>query len=231
MTQIELYSANVCPYAHRTRLALLEKGVDFTVNEIDLNNKPDWFTQVSPYSKVPVIKYGDDRIWESSIINEYIEEVFPQPFLMPQKPGQKATARIWIDFANTKFNNTFYKLLLNQEPEKQQKWAQELLNHLLFMEQEGLGKLGGNGPYWLGESVSLVDLTFYPWFERWVVLEHYRNLSLPAECTRLKRWQEAMQQRDCVKAIANPAELYIKEYEKYANNTATGITAQEMRDD
>jgi glutathione S-transferase len=178
-----------------------------------------------------VIKHSEDRIWESAIINEYLEEVFPQPPLMPETPGQRAMARIWIDFANTKFINAFYKLLLLQEPEKQQKWIRDFLNHLLFMEQEGIGKLGGDGPYWFGETVSLVDVTYYPWFERWAVLAHYRDLHLPDECDRLKRWWEAMAKRDSVQAIANSAEFYIKEYEKYANNTATGITAQEMRGD
>lgn len=160
MAQLELYSASVCPFAHRTRLTLLEKSIDFTLIEIDLENKPDWFTEVSPYSKVPVLKYGNDRVWESAIINEYLDEVFPQPPLMPQQPGKRALARIWIDFANTKFINAFYKMLLNQDLEKQQIWKQDLLNHLLFMEHEGIEKLGDDGPYWFGESVSLVDLTF-----------------------------------------------------------------------
>jgi glutathione S-transferase len=55
MAEVEIYSASVCPYAHRTRLALLEKGVDFKLTEIDLQNKPEWFADVSPYGKVPVI--------------------------------------------------------------------------------------------------------------------------------------------------------------------------------
>ncbi|MEP0876692.1 glutathione S-transferase family protein [Funiculus sociatus GB2-M2] len=136
MAQVEIYSASVCPYAHRTRLALLEKGVEFKLTEIDLQNKPEWFADVSPYGKVPVIKYGSDRVWESTIINEYLDDVFPEPPLMPSEPGQRAIARIWIDFANVKFVPTFYKLLLNQEPEKQQQSAEILRNHLLFMENE-----------------------------------------------------------------------------------------------
>lgn len=113
MAEVKIYSATVCPYAHRTRLALLEKGVDFTLTEVDIENKPDWLTDISPYSKVPVIKHGKNCVWESTIINEYLDEVFPDPPLMPTDPGQRAIARIWIDFANVKFIPTFYKLLLN----------------------------------------------------------------------------------------------------------------------
>lgn len=229
MPEVEIYSATVCPYAHRTRLTLLEKQVEFKSTEIDLNNKPEWFADISPYGKVPVIKHGENRVWESTIINEYLDEVFPKPPLMPSNPGDKAIARIWIDFANVKFTPTFYKLLLNQETEKQQELAQELNNHLLFMENEGIGKLAQNGSYWFGNFISLVDLAFYPWFERLPILEHYRGFSLPSECSRLKQWWKAMGDRDSVQKIQHPAEFYIGKYINYANGSAQGITAKEMR--
>ncbi len=229
MAEVEIYSATVCPYAHRTRLALLEKGVEFKLTEIDLKNKPEWFNEISPYGKVPLIKYGEDRVWESTIINEYLEEVFPGTPLMPSNPGQRAMVRIWIDFANVKFVPTFYKLLLNQDPQKQGELAQELRNHLLFMEREGISKLPKDGPYWLGKPVTLLDLAFYPWFERWAVLEHYRSFTMPSECVYLKQWWEAISNRDSVKSILQPPDFYIEQYVQYANNTASGITAQEMR--
>ncbi|MBW4650595.1 MAG: glutathione S-transferase family protein [Kastovskya adunca ATA6-11-RM4] len=230
MATVELYSTSVCPFAHRTRLTLLEKGADFTLTEIDLNNKPDWFTNISPNNKVPVIKHGDNRVWESTIINEYLDEVFPEPPLMPRDPGKRALARIWMDFANIKLIPTFYKILLIQDQEKQQRWIKEFKEHLLFMER-GISQTSSNGSYWFGNELSLVDLTFYPWFERWSVLEHYRGLSIPDECQHLKRWWDAMSKRDSVQTIINPSDFYIKEYENYANGTASGITAKEMREE
>ncbi|MBP0020086.1 MAG: glutathione S-transferase family protein [Cyanobacteria bacterium SBLK] len=230
MTELELYSAKVCPFAHRTRLVLLEKGLEFSLKEIDLANKPADFSRISPYEKVPVLIYGKDRVWESAIINEYLEETFRDPPLLPQKPGEKAIARIWIDFANTKLIPAFYKLLLTQNPDKQQHWKQEVLDRLQFMETEGIGKLGGNGEYWLGEF-SLVDISFYPWFERWIVLQEYRGLQFPATCPHLDRWRGKMKERESVKAIANSNTLYLQDYKKYAEGTAMGITAREMRGD
>ncbi|MBD2185972.1 glutathione S-transferase family protein [Aerosakkonema funiforme] len=229
MAEVEIYSASVCPFAHRTRLTLLEKGVDFKLTEIDLKNKPDWFISISPYGKVPVIKHGDNTVWESAIINEYLDEVFTEPPLLPKDAGERALARIWIDFANTKFVPAFYNLRINEEREKQQESAQTLHSHLLFMEKEGIAKLSGNGPYWFGESLSLVDLSFYPWFERFPILEHYRSFALPSECVRLRQWWEAMSNRESVQAIKNTPDFYIEQYLQYANNTTTGITAQEMR--
>ncbi|MGH8750882.1 MAG: glutathione S-transferase family protein, partial [Burkholderiales bacterium] len=100
MPELELYSAPVCPFAQRTRLALLEKHVEFSLNEIDLDNKPRGFEKLSPYAKVPVLKHGEDLVWESAIIIEYLEEVCPQPALLPGEPGRRALARFWIDFCN-----------------------------------------------------------------------------------------------------------------------------------
>lgn len=227
--RIKIYSAAGCPYAQRSRLTLLEKGIAFEVIEIDLNHKPDWFAEVSPYGKVPVLEHGSDRIWESTIINEYLEDTFPEPPLLPSQPGQRAIARIWIDFANTKFTPAFYRLLLSQTPETQQEWIAELHKHLRFMESAGLAQRPGAGPYWLGDQVSLVDLSFYPWFERWSVLEHYRGILFPEDCERLQQWWQAMTQRASVVAIAQPATFHIQQYVKYADNSTTSTTAQELR--
>lgn len=216
MAEVTIYSAVVCPFAHRSRLALLEKGVDFELIEIDLQNKPERFTDISPYGKVPAIKHGEHRVWESAIINEYLDEVFPEPPLLPREPIAKAQARIWIDFANTRLVAAFTNLLRNPDTQQQKEAAEELRDHLQFIETEGLGKLSGDGPYWFGESISLVDLTLYPWFERWPVIEHYRGFQLLSDFPRLQQWRDAVSQRESVKAIANPKEFYLERYARYA---------------
>ena len=73
MSELKLYSSNSCPFAHRSRLMLYEKGINFELIEIDLKNKPDWFASVSLYTKVPALEQGDVRIYESAIVNEYID--------------------------------------------------------------------------------------------------------------------------------------------------------------
>ena len=216
MADIKIYSAVVCPYAHRTRLVLQEKGIDFDLIEIDLQNKPAGFTEVSPYGKVPAITHGENRVWESAVINEYLDEVFPNPPLLPTNPIAKAQARIWIDFANTRLVPAFSTLLRSPDFQKQEEAKKELYKHLEFIENEGLGKLSEDGPYWFGESISLVDFTFFPWFERWGALKHYRGFGIPAEFTRLKQWKHSLKERESVKAIAHSKEFYIERYAKFA---------------
>jgi len=221
MSTVQLYFAKASTFSQRTRVVLLEKGIDFTATEIDLQNKPDWFTQVSRYGKVPAIKHGDVEIFESTIINEYLEEVFPEPPLLPSAPGAKAIARIWIDYANTRLVPAFNKLLRGKDTAEQEQGRREFLEALLYVEQEGISKLSGNGPYWLGEKFSLVDISFYPWFERLPVLEHFRNFTLPTETPRLQEWWNVVRDRESIKAVENPVSYYIERFTKFLGEPAT----------
>ena len=78
-----------------------------------------------------------------------------------------------------------------------------------------MAKRSGEGDYWFGENISLVDLTFYPWFERIPTLEHYRKYTIPAEAILVKRWWSTVSDRPAVKAIANPVDFYIERYSRF----------------
>ncbi len=229
MPDVEIYSANVCPFAQRTRMVLLEKGVEYSLTEVDLREKPQWFLDMSPYGKVPLVRHNGRTLYESAIINEYLDEVYPQVQLLPEDAGAKALARIWIDYCNTQFIPAYYRLLLTQDPEKQAKLKAKVEEQFRFVEREGLEKLQGDGPYWMGADLTLVDLTWYPFVERFAVAEHYRDIEIPAECTRFKAWFATMGERESVKATSNPPEFYIKAYARYADGTVGGRTADEFR--
>src|SRR3712207_3892404 len=99
----KLYNTQRCPYARRTRIVLHEKGIDFEVHEVDLSNKSEEFLAASPTGKVPVIVVDGDSIYESNVVNQYIDEVTDEPKLMPRDPKRRAHARIWMAFADTDF--------------------------------------------------------------------------------------------------------------------------------
>jgi glutathione S-transferase len=100
MSQIKLFSARACPFAHRTRLVLSHKKLPFELVEVELQNKPAWFdAKLSGYGKVPALEHDGQHLWESAIVNEYLDEVFPAPRLSPADPAPRARARIWIDYA------------------------------------------------------------------------------------------------------------------------------------
>ncbi len=228
MPDLQLMSAEVCPFAQRTLIVMAEKGLSYDHREVDLKNKPDWFEAASPYSKVPVLIHGDVTVYESAIINEYIDEAFPEPSLMPSDPAGRAIARIWIDYDNVKFVPAFYRVLLAETDDKRQEQTNEILNCLRFMETQALAKRAG-GPYWMGGDVTLVDFALYPHFERFCVLEHYRDIEIPEECGALREWMAAVAERSCVIKTGHDADYHIQSYIGYANGTANGTTAKDMR--
>ena len=78
-----LYSGTTCPYSHRCRFVLFEKGMDFEIRDVDLFAKPEDIALMNPYNEVPILVERDLILYESHIINEYIDERFPHPQLMP----------------------------------------------------------------------------------------------------------------------------------------------------
>ena len=229
MPDFQIISANVCPYAQRTRMVLQEKNLDFDVVEIDLKNKPDWFAGVSPYGKVPVLRHDGQTIYESAVINEYLDESFPTPSLMPGDPSSRALARIWIEYCNSQFCPLFYKILLAQDETIQKELAEKLIAVLSFIEEEGLAKLQGADPFWMGDAPNLVDFTYYPFFERFAVIEHYRGVAIPQDCQRLKDWLVIMSKHSSAIQTSNTEEFHINNYLKYADGSANGVTAREMK--
>jgi glutathione S-transferase len=210
MSKIVLYSARACPFAHRTRLVLAEKRLDFELVEIDLQNKPARFLEASAYGKVPAISHDDQHLWESAVINEYLDEVFEQPPLLPESAIERARARIWVDYANTRFVNAFGTLLRGEAG------PAELERALGYFEREGLAKSAKNGPFFFGARPSLVDFAFYPWFERLPALQHYRTFAVPRSLTHLAAWQQALGALASVKEQASPTEFYVERYARYA---------------
>ncbi|MCY4219412.1 MAG: glutathione S-transferase family protein [Gammaproteobacteria bacterium] len=228
MSKLRLIQSAVCPFAQRTHMCLLEKSLEFEIIEIDLKNKPAWFEEISPYSKVPVLQHRGLKLYESSIINEYLEDKYPDPALLPKDPAERAMARIWIDFDNVKFVPTFYRVLLEQEPAKQQQLIDDMIAQFKFIESEGILD-NRDGIYWFGKNISLVDIAIYPHFERLSVLKHYRDIEIPQFCTKLLEWLAAMRERDSSQKTAHDDAYHIQAYQPYADGTTSGTTAKDMK--
>ena len=101
---LTLISHVLCPYAQRAVISLAEKQVPFERVDVDLANKPHWFTAISPLGKTPVLKVGDSAIFESAVILEYLEETQPCP-LHPADPLRRAEHRGWIEFGSAVLND------------------------------------------------------------------------------------------------------------------------------
>jgi glutathione S-transferase len=202
MPDIELFTSDLCPFARRVQLALLHKGIDFWHTEIDLENKPEWFMVIAPLGEVPVIRHEDRFVANSGVILEYLEDVYPVPSLRPAEPGKTATCRFWMRYADDRLAPAIERCSAAQSPDEEGAWAADLRDRLTFIEREGLARCG-RGPFWLGRDPSILDFTFYPFFERLPAIQQLRPVTLPLMSIRLRYWLDAMRELDSVKAARN----------------------------
>ncbi|HXV22908.1 MAG TPA: glutathione S-transferase family protein [Alphaproteobacteria bacterium] len=206
MPEIELFTASRSPFAQRVHLALLEKGIDFWRTEVDLANKPEWFLVISPMGEVPVIRHEDRFITDSTVILEYLEDVYPTPALRPKDAALRAVTRFWIEYADERLVPAMRRAAKSLRKEGTAASA-ELRDRLIFIEREGLARCG-RGPYWLGQELGLLDIVFYPLFERLPAILHDQPAGLSALSIRLRYWLDAMRDRASVRATQRPVELH-----------------------
>jgi glutathione S-transferase len=152
---------------------------------VDLKNKPKDLLELNPYAKVPVLVDGDAIIYESAIINEYLEETYPAVQLMPSERYQRAKARIWIDFCSSRLHPPASDVRHGREPEKAK---QKLATHFETLDREMSGKKYIVGDY------SLADITFIPFYVR---LERY-GIGIDNGLSNLKCWWNDLVTRPAV---------------------------------
>jgi len=141
--------------------------------------------ELNPYGKVPVLVDGDAVIYESAIIDEYLEESYPQIPLMPGEPAQRARVRIWIDFCNTRLQAAGSDFAHGIEPEKSKGKIREYLS-VLEREMNGRDHIAGD--------YSLADITFIPFFVR----QQRYGVRIDSSVPNVKRWMERLEARPAV---------------------------------
>lgn len=220
-TRVTLYSVAACPYAQRTRILLDFKGVESDLVELDLSkSRPEWFLEINPTGKVPALVHGGRALGESSIINEYLEEVFPEQPLWPTDPYERARGRVLIEFCNTRFTSNMYRVLMEQDPGRRIKAEAAARSDWEWLETE-LGRLGSSGDLPLGDF-SMVDLTFAPFFQRYELNEYFWGFSPPEGLERVARWRDTLESHPSVRATSLEQEAYIKLYADYSLGYSNG---------
>jgi len=197
MAELTLVSHHLCPYVQRAAIALTEKCVAFQRVDIDLENRPDWFKAISPLGKVPLLKVGDEVIFESAVILEYLEETQPRP-LHPSDPLERAKHRAWMEFGSAVLADIwgFYTARESQAFEAK---AAALRAKFVRIEAEL-----GAGPYFAGERFSLVDAVFGPVFRYFDVFDRIGHFGMLTDLPKVAAWRAALAARASVVAAVAP---------------------------
>ncbi len=202
MSEVELYYYKTCPFAQRTRMVLIEKGIPFDATLVNMPEDREWYLKISPYGKVPCIRHNDHTIYESTVINQYLEDVFPEPAYLPSDPYARAQVRIWMHYCDEYYSKASFDLnLVYTKPDHWDEKINDVLECLRFIDREGLRKLS-DGPFWLGDQPSLLDFHYSPFMERVPAYEEIFGFAIPEECDRLTSWMAAMQDLKSYKETA-----------------------------
>jgi RNA polymerase-associated protein len=110
-----LYSGPLCPYSHRVRIVLAEKGVTYDLLEINDETQSDALVEINPYGSVPTLVDRDLVLYQADIIMEYLDERFPHPPLMPVYPVARATSRLYLHRVNHEWYSKINILLDKKE--------------------------------------------------------------------------------------------------------------------
>ena len=194
-----LYSGALDIHSHRVRIVLAEKGVSYEVVNIESRGKPEDLLELNPYGSVPTLVDRELVLYESNIINEYLDERFPHPPLMPVYPVARAKARLIMYRFDRELGPLMKKLEVPAKGTDTKAVAKELANYLVQ-----LIPLFNSSPYFMGEEFTLVDCCIAPVLWRlpaWGV-----GGFTPTETKILNKYAERLFQRDSFQASLTEAE-------------------------
>ncbi|HEY6095408.1 MAG TPA: glutathione S-transferase N-terminal domain-containing protein [Gallionellaceae bacterium] len=191
-----LYSGTTDPFSQRCRFVLFEKGMDFQVIDVDVFNKPEDLAVMNPYNKVPVLVERDLILFEANIINEYIDERFPHPQLMPADPIMRARARLFL--------HRFEQELFIHIPALESGVAKnvEKARQAVRANLTQIAPVFNKQKYMLGDEFSMLDVAIAPLLWR---LDHY-GIQLDKEAAPLMKYAERLFSRPAYIEAMTPSE-------------------------
>jgi RNA polymerase-associated protein len=196
-----LYSGTTCPFSQRCRFVLFEKGMDFEIKDVDLFNKPEDINVMNPYGQVPILVERDLVLYESNIINEYIDERFPHPQLMPADPVMRARTRLFLfNFERELFIHV--QTLENSNNQKAVDKAKLMIRDRLTQ----LAPILLKNKYMLGDDFSMLDVAIAPLLWR---LDHY-GIDLPKSAAPLMKYAERIFSRPAYIEALTPSEKVMR---------------------
>ena len=191
-----LYSGTTDPFSQRCRIVLFEKGMDFQIIDVDVFNKPEDLALINPYNKVPVLVERDLILYEANIINEYIDERFPHPQLMPADPAMRARARLFLH----RFESEIFCYIPALESNVQKTADKARLAVRDSLTQ--IAPIFSSQKYMLDDDFSMLDVAIAPILWR---LDYY-GIPLGKEAAPLMKYAERLFSRPAYSEAMTAAE-------------------------
>jgi glutathione S-transferase len=222
--ELVFYAGWFCPFVQRTWVALEEKGLSYEYREVNPYKKEKEFLEVNPLGLVPALVYHGKSLYESLILNEFLEDAFPDSKpLLPKDSFERARIRLWIDHLAKKFTPAFFRTLQAQEEDKQQEAVHEFADALKkYLDQV-------KGPWFSGEEFSLADITVAPWINRIYILEEHRGFTDELVGGRWPEYKRLIKERPSVVKTSSDPQYYVEIYQRYLRNEAQSEVGKATR--
>nr|QSX72308.1 glutathione S-transferase omega-like [Halisarca dujardinii] len=208
---IRMYTSTICPFAERAHLFLAAKGLDAEFIYVSLQKKPEWYLEIYPKGQVPFFEQNGQRLGESAIISEYLDEKYGEKKLFPTDPWQKAVIKEFVESFGSKFLPNWYKHYFSASTEE----SNTTLANFLTGFDDRLKQ--PNHPFLFGEEVTAGDLLVWPWFERLeaatTVFPDLAKLVSKDKLAATFAWMDRMQSLDMVKKCASNTEAHLRFYQ------------------
>jgi len=191
---LTLVSHALCPYVQRAAIVLLEKGAPFERRDIDLAHKPDWFLALSPLGKTPVLLVGDQPIFESAVICEYLDDTL-SPRLHPADPLARARHRAWMAFGSEVLNAIAAFYTAGDEAALMARAADLRAK----FEQIEVALTASPGPYFSGSDFGMVDAVFGPVVRDCDVFDAIGPFGFFERTPKVSAWRARLAERPSVR--------------------------------
>jgi len=199
VADIRILTSRNCGWAVRNYALLLEKGIEFdTVPAVDSDgNKTDEFVAATPFLMTPVLAHGENHVFESTIINEYINDRFPVPPLLPAEPAGRAEAHKWIYFSESRLLSGLTKIAKSDDSPTRRDAIDQFNADMNWLDANVLGE-DWRGPYLFGDLFSLVDIAFFTVFETVRSVESLLNIPVAKFRPSIEAWQHNIEERPSI---------------------------------
>ncbi|MDX8405459.1 MAG: glutathione S-transferase N-terminal domain-containing protein [Mariprofundus sp.] len=196
---IELYSDPTSPDSHRTRIVLAEKELPIKTHDLEPADLPADFLKLNPYGKLPTVIDRDIVFFESSVVNEYLDERYPHPPLKPGSPSQRAQMRLAV----MQLEGELYPLYKEtKNPRKKREAVKKIAAYL-----ESLNGYLARQEFFIGEQYTLADITLAP------ILWRLESIDLDtAAWPHLEAYMDRLFERPAFERALSEFEQMLREY-------------------
>lgn len=203
---IELIGYNLCPFTQRINIILNEKNISYKITYIDILNKPEWFTKISPFQEIPILIFNNKVIFKSNVICEFLNDELGLE-LYPKQNIDTANSRAWIEFGNALIMDIYNMSISSNKKEYDDRIE------FVYKKLDRINTEIKTSPYFYGKTFTMIDTCYAPILSRLKMLDQLYKMTLLDDFENLENWRYALTQKNSISSLYN--ENYLEDFHNF----------------